>query len=224
MVKYRHELKYLIGKTEALELSQRVKAVMPLDPHAGEGRTYLVRSLYLDDAADTAYFEKIDGDERRRKYRFRLYNQDPSYIRLECKHKDADMTYKESLRIPRELLGRLLHEQFQAGVRDAFLQKYLREKVTRGLEPSVVVDYRRTAYVYPAGNVRVTFDDDLRAGGQGKDLLDFSSPTRPVLPAGMLVVEIKYDEYLPEHIRRLFYGVPMIRQAVSKFALCRAVL
>ena len=70
---YRHEWKHEINQADLLVLRQRLRAVARPDPHAVDGR-YLIRSLYFDNAADKALWEKLDGISRREKFRIRYYN------------------------------------------------------------------------------------------------------------------------------------------------------
>ena len=72
MAKYRHELKYLINEIEAIELSNVLKYIMKPDEHADNG-VYNIRSLYFDDIYQSAYNEKLDGVEERKKYRIHRY-------------------------------------------------------------------------------------------------------------------------------------------------------
>ena len=72
MRKYRHELKFIISTQMAEILKQRLSLIMDVDTHSiYEDNTYLIRSLYFDDIKSTAYYEKLDGVEFRKKYRIR---------------------------------------------------------------------------------------------------------------------------------------------------------
>ena len=83
----RHELKYYINPAELEALRRRLERVMRLDSHCRGGRAYNVRSLYFDDAFDSAYYDKIDGVMARDKYRLRVYNHSDEVIFLERKRK-----------------------------------------------------------------------------------------------------------------------------------------
>ena len=99
----RHELKYYINPAELEALRLRLKRVMRLDGHCRGGRAYNVRSLYFDDAFNSAYYDKIDGVMARDKYRLRVYNHSDEVIFLERKRKLGDLIGKSSLRITRRL-------------------------------------------------------------------------------------------------------------------------
>lgn len=87
-LEYRREIKHIITPADAAAIRTNLSAVARPDPNAAQnGGYYLIRSLYFDDLQDTALHEKLDGVNQRKKYRIRYYNEDLSYIVLECKIK-----------------------------------------------------------------------------------------------------------------------------------------
>jgi hypothetical protein len=218
----RHELKFLVSETDALWLSARLRAVLSPDENAGPDGSYLVRSLYLDDAYDSAFYEKVAGVPSRDKYRLRLYNQSDALILLERKRKLGDLILKESVRITRRMAERVasgdptgLDQVESPLVRDLF-----REMRTRLLRPVVVVDYEREALCHPAETARVTFDRRLRTGPRTA-LFEPDTPTLPAMDQGQLVLEVKYDRVLPGVIQTLLRDAPATRCAFSKYVTCR---
>ena len=83
---YRHEWKHIIGASDMITIRQRLRAVAKVDANAVDGK-YLIRSLYFDNLSDQALREKLDGVNRREKFRIRYYNGDTSEIHLEKKSK-----------------------------------------------------------------------------------------------------------------------------------------
>ena len=73
----RHEWKHEINVSDMIAIRQRLRAVAKPDAHAVDGK-YLIRSLYFDDISDMALREKLDGVNRREKFRIRYYNGDTS--------------------------------------------------------------------------------------------------------------------------------------------------
>ena len=166
--------------------------------------------------------EKLDGVDRREKFRLRCYDTDTSFIRLEKKSKRNGLCYKQSDRMSAQEVERLLQgDLVWMGRSDRPLVRELYYKMTtQGLRPRTLVDYRRKAYVYPAGNVRVTLDDDLRTGLGGVDLLD---PQLPLVRAGdaPTLLEVKWDEFLPDCVRMAVQLPNRRAGAFSKYAACR---
>ena len=215
----RHEEKHQVNLREALVLSRRLEKLFPRDPHAGPEGNYQVVSLYYDDPYDTALRQKLDGVNRREKFRLRYYGEKPAFFKLEKKYKVKGLCGKGSCRLSREEGERLLRKDFAFLLeKEEPLAREFYAKLRRGLAPKTVVRYTREAFLYAPGNVRVTLDGDIRAGAPERFLIP-----QKLLPAlgGLAVVEVKYDAFLPE-IVKLAVQVPN-RQgtACSKYALCR---
>ena len=219
----RHELKFIISETEYLWMRDRLAAFMPLDSNADPAtRNYHIRSLYFDDPEDTALFEKVDGDEFRQKFRIRTYRATGDII-LEKKSKIAYYTAKESAVMTKEQCISVLAGDFNVlyPSDSTLMQEFYAKLRTRALKPKVIVDYLREAYLYPSGNVRITFDRELRSGNYSVDIFSDRTSPVPVLEPGTLVLEVKYDSFFPPHIKALIQGLSGQRIAVSKYVLCR---
>ena len=146
MRKYRHELKFIISNQMAEILKQRLSLIMDIDTHSiYEDNTYLIRSLYFDDIKSTAYFEKLDGVEFRKKYRIRIYNGDDSFIRLECKYKHNNMTSKDQVRIDKTMCEQIVNgDTFDIEIPEkGLLKQFLIDMKLNHLKPAVIVDYRK---------------------------------------------------------------------------------
>ena len=219
----RHELKYFINRTELAALRARLRPVLAMDPHCVQGRPYVIRSLYLDDVDDSAYMDKINGVQDRDKYRIRIYRHSDEEIFLERKRKLGDLIQKSSARITRRLCEQILSGD-PRGLQTSsnpLLQDVYVQMRTKLLHPAVIVDYEREAYLHPAENVRITFDLKLRTGLHSRELFDPHVPTVCPLEPGQEILEVKFDNYLPDHIRALLDGIQADRSAVSKYVLCR---
>lgn len=226
--KYRHEIKFIISKQMSLILKQRLALAMNVDKNSVNlDNTYFIRSLYFDDINSTAYYEKIDGVLYRKKYRIRIYNNDSSFIRLERKWKHNNMTSKDQLKISKENCINLLTNQFDNIDKELLNNSLMKEFITDikvfGLKPSVIVDYKRLAYTYHISEVRITFDERIKSGLYNCNLFNMNRITYDVIDNNEVVLEVKFNEVLPEHISIILQTIPMYRQAVSKFALCRSI-
>ena len=220
---FRHEWKHEISYLDMLALRQRLRAVAQTDRHAAGGR-YLVRSLYFDTPEDKALREKVNGIARREKFRIRYYNDDLSFILLEKKRKVNNLCQKLDARITEEECRRLLAGD-TAWMRDSdreLVRELYRKRKDEQLRPRVLVSYIREPYVYLAGNVRVTFDFDIRSTLFHPHFLEGSLADVPVAEdAGRMVMEVKYDEYLPDIILDLIQTVGCRQSAFSKYGACR---
>lgn len=218
---YRKEIKRLLTPAQALLLEQRIASVLSTDIHSRSDGAYTIRSIYFDTLTDKAYSEKEAGISEREKIRIRFYNYKDGVIKLERKEKKRDLISKESLTISKQTVTEMLNGDYQSlPSYNHPLADYIYSLAhSEGLRPVVVVDYTRKAYVYPISNVRITFDSALQAGRTDIPIWE-DSGTFDVLQ-GNTILEIKYDEYLPEHLRQLLCSVSGERIALSKYTLCR---
>lgn len=221
--KFRHELKYFIHWHEYIHLKQRLEAVLHSDTNASSQGSYQIRSLYFDDMYNSAYKEKSAGLKMRKKYRIRIYNHSDDLIKLECKRKSGSMTNKVQSRITRDQAHSLIRGEgeFLLGSGQPFMQDLYIDMRTRQLKPVVIVDYEREPYVFDAGNVRVTFDKTLEASGGNEDMFDSSIVSKRVFDVPTVIMEVKYDDFLPAHVRNLIQVQRHSMSAISKFVLCR---
>jgi len=222
-LKYRHEFKYLCTDAQLSMLEVRLKGILQKDPHTDDSGRYLIRSLYFDDADDSCLAENEDGTGPREKYRIRIYNYDQSRISLECKRKKNDKINKQSCLLTKEQYDRLVRNRTPLSPEPLppLAGKLMALKLCRHMEPKVIVSYERTPYVCPYGNVRVTFDRNIASSSRIGDFFRKDSGQRLILPSGMQLLEVKYDEYLPDHIYHALSLSNLERTAFSKYYLCR---
>ncbi|MGM0881211.1 MAG: polyphosphate polymerase domain-containing protein [Bacillota bacterium] len=221
--KLRHELKYYLHPQEYLALRQRVAALLPLDSHATGDDGYGIRSLYFDGPQDSALFDKTNGIFRRHKYRIRIYNGSDRMIKLERKNKFGEFVNKESASLGRDDYNQILQgdASFLRSSAIPMVQDFYRALVHEGYRPTVIVDYTREAYVYEHGDVRITFDKRLAAGINTYDLFDSHLIMTETLDPTRTILEVKFNEYLPEMIRLLASPHTSNRSAISKYVICR---
>lgn len=220
-MKYRHELKFEISSGDLLVIRNRMSAIMKRDIHAVDG-VYTIRSLYFDNASNKALREKLNGVNIREKFRLRYYNNDASLIHLEKKSKINGLCSKESATVTKEQVEAILSgDCFWMAQSDEPLVRELYCKMTcEGLRPKTVVDYLREPFVFSPGNVRVTIDSNIRTGVRSADFLN---PYCVSVPAGSapVILEVKWDEFLPDIVRDALQ-LPNCRVgAFSKYAACR---
>ncbi len=220
-MKYRHEWKHEINYADLLTLRTRLGAVMKRDEHAVNG-IYQIRSLYFDTPSDKALREKIDGVNVREKFRIRFYDGDTSFIVLEKKSKNNSLCAKESCRLSREEAQKIAEGDigWMPGSGRPLCQELYVKMRSQGLRPKTIVDYTREPFVFTPGNVRVTMDYNIRTALSGADFLNAQTLT---LPAGNspIILEVKWDEYLPDIIKDAV-SIPGRRaSAFSKYAQCR---
>lgn len=219
--KFRNELKYICSEGELLQIQMRIQALCQSDPHAQDG-IYNIRSVYFDDPQNRYFFENEDGIDPREKFRIRIYNTSDGRITLECKEKEHAMTHKESCPLTRVQYERLLEGSLREDMIDhPLLQRFYIQHQQRNLQPKVIVAYERTPYVYDFGNVRITFDRNIGSSTCFQQFFDPFLPQRPILPLGKQILEVKYDELLPDFLYSAMNLGSLQQTSFSKYYLCR---
>lgn len=220
--KYRHELKYPVTNAQLALLKGRIDHLIPLDSHV-VGGSYQIRSLYFDDYDDRCLKENEDGTDPREKFRIRIYNHSLDRITLECKRKERGKTHKVSCPLTLEQTKLLMAGKRVPDIasQPPLLQKLTVQMLTRRMRPVVIVEYDRIPYVYKNGNVRITLDTNIRSCSAVEKFLEEKLPGRPVMPLGQQLLEVKYDEYLPDFIYRNLQLHSLRQTAFSKYYICR---
>lgn len=188
-----------------------------------DGDCYEIRSLYFDDCWDRCMEENESGVDERQKYRIRTYGPEGQTIHLEIKEKRSGLTKKTACDVSREACCQIMEDKLPLMLdqRKPLNQLQMQMRCT-GMRPKAIIAYERTAYVHPIGNVRVTFDRNIMASPCCEDFFEGRIPGMvPVLPKGIHVLEVKYDELLPDFIARQLELGSLQKCAFSKYYLGR---
>lgn len=223
MSDYRNELKFICTEEELALIEGRICMIMAKDSHIGNGEPYTVRSVYFDDYENSCMRENQDGIARRNKFRIRTYNNDISYIRLEIKSKRYELGRKNGCSLSVEACKQYLHAMPEVITKEL---PHARRKLSleigiRKLHPVIIVEYERMAYVYPCGNVRITFDRNISMCARPEQFLKTYIPLTPIMPKGVHILEVKFDEFLPDVIAALLETGVLERTSFSKYYLSR---
>ena len=218
---YRHEWKHEINLSDMITIRQRLQTVAQADPHAVNG-AYEIRSLYFDNLLDKALREKLDGVSRREKFRIRYYNGDTALIHLEKKSKFGGLGTKESAVLTKEAAQAIIDGDYtwMTHTSEPLIKELYYKMTTQQLRPKTIVDYTREPYIFPAGNVRITLDYNIRTGLLCTDFLNSECVTIPVGDTP-IILEVKWDAYLPDIIRDAIQLGSRHPCAFSKYAACR---
>lgn len=220
---YRVEDKYICTENELVLLQERLKFILKPDTNQKSEIGYTVTSVYFDDLFDSHLKDTVEGIGQRQKYRIRIYNNSLDVIKLEIKYKQYSRVMKNSCQISEEQMRMLLSghciESQDMSIDNPIVLFNLAIK-NKGLRPKVIVEYDRKAYIFPSGNVRITFDRNLRTGTQIKKFGETGLVLNQI--AGMQnVLEVKYDKFLPGFIAQLLESGNMNQGTYSKYRLCR---
>ena len=221
-MKYRHEYKHKINMADYLILNGKISLFAQPDEHCENG-PYFIRSLYFDSYTDKALREKLDGISIREKFRIRYYNMDDSFILLEKKSKHKGLCLKENAPLTRSQVEQIMtgNYEFLAQSDNLLLNEFYAKLENECLRPKLIVDYTRQAYVYAPGNVRVTFDSDIHSSVFTDDF--FSKEISAVPVPNTIILEVKYDEFLPQIIADLLRLDGRQTASFSKYAAGRYI-
>lgn len=223
--KYRNELKYLIDSRDAIIIEDKLKHAMDRDPYSDkETGSYVVRSLYFDSYDDDCYHNNEFSLGKRKKFRIRMYGDDQSLIILEKKEKENSMSRKTSYRLSKEEYNQLFNgdvSEMYWQATDPLMKEFCLEVMMRLFKPKVIVHYERKPFVYFTGNVRVTLDLNISCSPELTRFVDNDYINIPVLEEGEHLLEVKYDELLPDFLKQIIQLDTLEQATFSKYYISR---
>ncbi len=221
---FRHELKYQISFADYYGMRQRLRPVMKTDKHVRADGKYEIRSVYFDNVEDKALREKRNGVQKREKFRIRYYNDDFSFITLEKKIKWNSLCMKMDAKLTEEECRKMLAGDtgWMMKHSSGLVQELYCKMKSQQLRPRILVSYVREPYIYAAGNVRITFDSNIRSALFHRGFLEETVTDIAVADSpGEMILEVKFDAFLPEAIQLLLQTDGIRQQAYSKYGACR---
>ena len=169
------------------------------------------------------YFENEDGTDPREKFRIRAYNCSKERISLELKQKERGKCHKVSCPMSLAMTEEIMAGKIPRIDSDTpyLIKKLICQMHSRALRPVVIVSYERVPLVYRAGNVRVTFDRNIRSSADIAGFFARDVPSRPILSVNTNMIEVKFDEFLPDFISEILQTTRLSQTSFSKYYLCR---
>lgn len=205
-------------------MANKLSKICQRDSFSDADGGYLISSLYFDGYNQSALFDKLSGIRERKKFRVRVYNYQSNVIKLERKIKREYVTEKSHIQISKEEYDTLVSGDvsFLRHKDDVVAKDFYLYYRTKNLRPRVVVEYRREAFIYKYGDVRITFDYLLKAGVFQKDLFS-NGYMISAIPHDQIILEVKYTGYFPDVIRNIIQINNLQWQSSSKYAKCCVV-
>jgi SPX domain protein involved in polyphosphate accumulation len=218
----RFESKYKISRYQYYQVKNALTSFMRLDPFSNIApkNKYLVRSLYFDTADYQAYYEKINGDCNRVKFRVRVYSEtseNASPIRIELKVRRGVMMEKYSCFVNVSQYQDFVNNRHWPSKTNPVLDEFERNLHLKCLRPKVLVEYLREGFqTRNRENIRITFDHKVRSAFS-KSLFPDKAFFRSHHPH-VIILEIKHYKKQPVWLRNIVqqHGLKMV--ANSKYA------
>ena len=219
---FRQEFKYYIAENKLSSLRQSLGQLMSIDENSvNNSKTYTITSIYFDTPFEEDFEEKVDGIKSREKFRIRIYNNNFDVIKFESKKRVETVIQKTSATISKEDASALCSGDFSPLLKsdNEFLQLSYSKLKSGGYRPIVVVEYDREAYFLPYGNIRITFDMNLRTYNSDLNFFNFTAATMPVFQDNLQILEVKHSVPLPSHLQFVLGKTVASRNSISKFVL-----
>lgn len=228
----RFEFKYVLSQRLREEVEAELGYFMDLDPYvssAAEG-SYFVRSLYFDDPAYTAFYDKIDGLRSRFKFRLRTYTDQPgdgTPLFLEVKRRTDNLVTKDRVVVDlpvdneHERGSRLAETVLASAAEGPVCSQFAYDLYRRRLRPVALIDYRRRPYISRFDpEFRLTMDDRLQCTAADSLFPSRGQCSRQGLP-GYAIMEVKFRFHVPSWFHRIIQSYELRRVSISK--ICRGM-
>ena len=217
----RQEFKFYISNEEIVFLRNSLKLLMKLDENSNKEKGfYTITSLYFDSPNDDAFNEKVDGVYYREKFRIRKYSES-EIIKFESKKKIENVISKTSEIINKDTVRNLFQNNSHLldSKKSEFIKKSFALIKSNGLRAKNIVEYDREAYFLPYGNIRITFDTNLKTYNSNNNFFDKNKSSTSIFHDQINILEIKHSLPLPEHLKFVLKKIIANRCAISKFVL-----
>ena len=235
LIQPRYEFKYVLTSQEAVSFLEKLEGNMIPDPNATNGG-YHVNSIYFDTPELTCYYEKIDGEKRRFKFRARWYGElfeksdlEKTSLFVEIKNRSGDINFKNRVKLPGKYLfdisdtGEPLRNLMDLALEKDQFDANLIQNIARSniWSPMCVTSYYRQPFLWSYDrDVRVTIDSNLKTLGVHNILQVSGENGIQVLPQNLCVLEIKFNWAMPLWLLEKCTEFGLDLRRYSKYAAC----
>ena len=200
---------------------------MQLDMHTPKEGRYIIHSLYFDDYKNTSSYTTEAGLSKRFKWRIRYYGDNKNYISLEKKEKRESRCHKKSCQITIDEYQKIVSGNITDILYDTkkeLIRELASDMLRFNYKPKIIIDYERIAFVEEITNVRITFDTKISASYEIKEFLTGNYQKYYILPNGISLLEVKFDDILPSYIRRIVESYNYKQTSFSKYYFGRKLI
>jgi hypothetical protein len=232
----RREFKFLVSEELARQIAQAARSVCTLDSHAGPDGSYAIRSLYFDTMGYHLFWANEREEPDRFKARVRCYpgsDLEPGTLAwLEIKRRVLDMIIKTRVSVPMDQWTNVVRSvsglsdvEWKPG-RKKLGAHFVRKVHAHHLEPVVLVEYDREAYVSTVDEyARLTLDRHVRCQQHSRYELEaipgrwraVDHPYQMGMREPMCIVELKFGALIPRWMMVLVQRFELQRFSFSKY-------
>ncbi len=213
----RYEQKYLLTPKQYTEVLGEIGRRMEKDVHGH----YTICNVYFDTGDYELIRRSLDKPVYKEKFRIRSYGtpKGEDTVFAELKKKYGGIVYKRRVAATAKRLQAFL-EKGDRLAGDSQIQGEIRYFLGRyHPEPKVFLAYDRTAFTGEKGDLRVTFDENLRYRTEGLDL-QAGEQGEAVLTEPCIVMEVKTGGAVPLWLARMFCQQGIFPASFSKYGIC----
>lgn len=236
----RYELKYLIPHTLVEPISRFIEPYCEMDYHSqvSSDTFYTINSLYLDSPSFYILRSKESANAFSFNMRIRSYGEipQPPYF-FEIKYKLREFVKKRRAKVSHPQWRQILEtgwvpEDFESASREN-LENFLFMKMVYNVEPVILTQYRRRAYLSTVDDyARITFDRDLRyqetrswdVHPDTRLLCHYDNPDHFEEPGCNVILELKCEKKIPLWMIDLIRRFDLRSGSFSKFGNSMATL
>lgn len=220
----RYERKFLMPQSRLNDVLERINGYMEPDKYCVDGKYYTICNIYFDNDGDDVIRHSVSSPYFKEKLRLRSYGT-PSggdtTVYLELKKKTAKLVTKRRAAMTLEQA-----ENYIQNGTIPQLDSYLDTQVMREIEyfvktnnatPKLYISYdRRAFFCRDNSDIRLTIDFNVLT--RREDLfLEHGIYGTPLLPEGMLLMEIKVPDALPIELASMLSDFKIYPTSFSKY-------
>ena len=226
---WRHEIKAYLTLTQIKRFVEILSPYVVKDPYYQSTKDIIVQTLYFEDLQESSYFQKINGNQDRVKYRAREYcNQitKTNTVFIETKRRSGFYISKSRSEIKKDLFLQLPNTPYYQLLDhikdDSNLYWFYQNTFAGSFFPAVLTQYKRTTWQTKRSDqpwVRISFDTNVKYSRPEK-FINGKGIFYPALPADTGIMEIKASQHIPFWLHKIIQNIPINFEPISKFALC----
>lgn len=217
-IKFRKEIKFIIHQSVFEELRKTLSHYLDLDPHT-DVLGYKVKSLYFDTFHNKDLYDVLDGSYLKGKIRLRTYDNNSELYKIELKQKSGEDVLKRVLILSKIQALEIAEGNYNVllDIEDSFAKSLYCKMKSEMYRPKLVIIYNRQAYLHSVNNIRITYDTRIKSNIDTTRFFDKNTNGVMSKDPMMGVLEVKYDDFLLEPIKRCLSNIQSSQMANSKY-------
>lgn len=211
----RKEIKYKLSLVEASWLENILDKVLKIDENSNLNGDYNVKTIYFENYLRETTLDKKRNINNLSKYRIRMYENNPNSIFLERKTNCSGIIKKDSEKVTKGFVEDVMKGNLYNILDKNSLLKttFYLQMILKQYRSYILIEYMRKAYIEEKSNVRITLDRNIKST---MDYNSFFDNSFNEYKSCFIILEIKYDKYIPDFVKDLLKGLDKNQISNSK--------